>query len=148
MSKFAYTVLGTVAVVVAIAGTALGASSAAKCGHLYQPKCKKPAIGGKTVTVKCHKVGTTFTVPTLTLRAVAGLKSITITVHSTPRTLLALTHLHGATQKVIHNLRVNTRGLAKGPHVIVVKVVDLRNATATQLLPFAVCVPPKPRTTG
>jgi hypothetical protein len=148
MSKFACTVLGTVAVVVAIAGTALGASSAVKCGHLYQPKCKAPVVSGKTVTVKCHKVGTTFTVPKLTLRAVAGLKSINITVHSRPRTLLSLTHLHGATVKVIRNLTVNTKGLKSGPHVIVVRVTDLRGVTTAQILPFAVCVPPKPITTG
>jgi hypothetical protein len=148
MAKFAYAVLGTVAVVVAVAGAAFGASGAAKCGHLYQPKCKKPAIGGKTVTVKCHKVGTTFTVPTLTFRAVAGLKSITITVHSKPRTLLALTNLHGATVKTIRNLRLNTKGLRSGPHAIVVQVTDLRNVTTSEVIPFALCVPPKPITTG
>lgn len=149
MRKFALAASGTVAVIVVLASSAFGAGSAVKCGHLYQPKCKKPVVSGKTVTVKCHKFGSTFVVPKLTLRAVAGLKSISITVHSTPRKLLLLTSLHGATLKVIHNLAIKTAGLKAGPHLIIVKVTDVRNVTTTQIIPFAVCkAPPKPVTTG
>jgi hypothetical protein len=147
MAKVVSTVLGTVAVIVALTGIAQGAA-AGKCGHLYQPHCKPPHVGGVHISVKCHSFGTKFKVPPVKLTAVAGLRSITVTVHSKQRTVLTIHNLHGATSKTISGLVVSTAGLRSGAHTITFKAVDVRGVATRVVFPFAVCKQPVPRTTG
>ena len=85
--------------------------------------------------------------PPLTVRAVAGIQSVTIVVHSQPRTIVHLTNLHGAQQKTFKGLTINTHGLSSGVHTVIVTVVDTRGKRATKVIPFAICRP-KPQTPG
>jgi hypothetical protein len=145
MRKPVYTILSAAIVIVASASIASGAT-AVKCGHLYQPHCTNPVVSGLTVSPGCHHPGSVFHLPALTVKAVAGLKRVTITVHSTGRTILAI-NLHGVRTKRISGVTFSTKGLKSGAHVITIRVVDVRGKVSTKLLPFAICRP-KPMTTG
>jgi hypothetical protein len=143
-----FSAIAGVSVVVAIAASAAsGANNAVKCGHLYQPACKPPAIQHRTVSVGCHKPGAAFTLPSITVSAVAGLKKVTVTVHSRARTILTLSHFNGARHRNLTGLTINTHGLGSGAHVIFVTVIDTRGKKTVQAIPFAICKP-KPRTAG
>jgi hypothetical protein len=141
-----YTILGAAIVIAATASIASGAS-AVKCGHLYQPTCKNPAVSGLVVSVGCHHPGSVFHLPAVTVRAVAGLKKVTITVHSKGRTVLTLNNLHGVRTKRISGVTFSTKGLRSGAHAITLTVVDVRGKVTRKILPFAICKP-KPITTG
>lgn len=132
------------------AGIANGASSRAvvRCGHLYQPACRRPAVGPVMIAIKCHPVGTTVTIPPFSVSSNAGLTKVVITVAGRTRPIATYSNLGSTLSKRISGLKVNTRGLSSRTHVITIKVTDSRGKTATRTLRFAVCAVPKPITTG
>ena len=145
MRKVLYTSMGAAAVVIASASIA-AAASPALCGTRYTPRCTGPTISHIPVSVACHAPASKIHLAAFTASANAGIKKITVTVHSQTVTILSVNG-NGAKKKTISGLTINTVGLAAGAHTITIKVVDNRGKTVTTTYHFAICKP-KPIFTG
>jgi hypothetical protein len=143
--KLTYVIALVVAVGAVAAGAALGANTV-RCGGLYQPRCAPPTITNGGLTPACHNAGAVFTLPKLSFSAVAGIKSIEITVHSKPVTVLHVKG-NGVRTKTISGVKIHTAGLASGVHTVTVTLTDNRGVKTTSTLRFVICTP-VPRTTG
>jgi hypothetical protein len=137
--------IGAVAVVAATASMA-GAASPALCGTRYTPVCTNPAISHIPVSVACHAPASVIHLATFTASANAGIKRITVTVHSKTVTVYSVSG-NGAKRKTVSGVTIRTAGLAAGAHTITIKVVDNRGKTVTTTYHFAICKP-KPIFTG
>jgi hypothetical protein len=145
MRRVIYTLAGAVGVIAATASIAAGASPA-KCGTLYTSPCRLPTLTPFIVSVACHAPASVIHLPSFTAAANAGIRRITITVHSKTVTILSVNG-NGATKKKISGVTINTAGLSAGSHTITIKVVDVRGKSTTTTYHFAICKP-KPIFTG
>jgi hypothetical protein len=145
MRRVLYMSVGVVAAIVATASIA-AAASPALCGTRYTPVCTAPNISHIPVSVACHAPASKIHLAAFTASANAGIKKITVTVHSKTVTVLSESG-HGAKKKTIRGLTINTAGLAAGAHTITIKIVDNRGKTVTTTYHFAICKP-KPVFTG
>jgi hypothetical protein len=134
------------AVTVGAVGVASGANTV-KCGGLYQPTCKSPTIV-TTISTTCHKEGTTIHIPAITIKAIAGLREIEITVKGSKKPVKVYKNLHSATSKKVGGITVNTHGLKPGAHTIMIKVIDTRGKTVTKSYRIAICTIKPPPFTG
>ncbi|MEA2198036.1 MAG: hypothetical protein QOJ25_2087 [Solirubrobacteraceae bacterium] len=145
MRKVLYTSVGAIAVVVATASIA-AAASPALCGTRYTPRCTSPFISHIPVSVACHAPASVIRLASFTASANAGIKKITVTVHSKAKTVYSASG-NGAKKKTVSGVTINTAGLNAGAHTITIKVVDQRGKTTTTTYHFAICKP-KPIFTG
>jgi hypothetical protein len=148
MRRLIYTFVGAAATLGLTASFALGVSNQVHCGTRYTPRCVNPKVTVQTISVSCHPANTTFRLPNMTFTSVAGLRQITVTVRSTPRTIYNAKNLGGIAKRVIRGLALNTRGLSPGVHTISIVVTDTRGKRTTTTLRFVVCQPPPPKFTG
>jgi hypothetical protein len=132
---------------VGAAGIASGANTV-KCGGTYQPACAPPNIIPIVITTTCHKEGTTIHIPKFTVTAIAGIKTITISVKGRKKPVKTYKNLNSAQKKTIGGLTVSTAGLKPGAHTITIKVTDTRGKTFSRTLHIAICTPKPPPFTG
>ena len=150
MRKRTFTIVAlTVAIGAIASGAAFGAGGGGtvRCGNgLYQVRCAPPTITPPIgLSPGCKGVSAVFGLPSLSFNAVAGIKSITISVGH--RVLFSDKTLKGARKKTISGVKVSTAGLGSGVHTVTIKIVDTRGVTKTKTLRFVICTP-VPRTTG
>lgn len=135
---------GAAAIAAATASIAAGATGA-QCGTRYTPVCTIPTIHFN-INVACHAPGAVIHLAPITLAANAGIKRITVTVHSAGTTVYSASG-NGVRRKTVSGVVIRTAGLATGRHSIVITVVDDRGKKVTTTYHFAICRP-KPIFTG
>jgi hypothetical protein len=93
--------------------------------------------------VACHKAGQRLKLPAITVKSNAGIRSITIILSSSPRTIRTF-HFKGKgpLKKVIRGLTVNTTGLSTGLHTVTIVVKDVFGRTKRTVRRFTICPPP------
>ncbi len=140
MRKVLSTLLIAGALVFAVTSLASGAQGA-RCGTLYTHKCTKPVITVRKLSSKCRAPSSTFTLPTIKVYAIAGIRRIKITLGSTVLKSKRFKGL-GPQSYTIRHLKISTVDLKAGGHTIKVFVKDVKGKTATRRLHFSVCSPP------
>ncbi len=145
MRKVLLTLVIACVAVLAVAGLASGATKK-HCGTLYTPKCRKPTITVRHIPPQCKKPSSTFTLPTVKIHSIAGIRKIQITVGSTVVYTKSFKGI-GPQNWTIKGLKVSAKGLAKGGHSVKIFVKDINGKTASDTLHFTVCAP-KPVFTG
>jgi len=138
MRKLILLLAGVVAV---ISVSATLASGAVPCRTIY---CQNTI--GTNLNVSCRAKNSHFTLSPITVTSGNQIKRITITLRSTTVKVVNLpTKVY---VKTLRGVVVSTAGLAAGVHTITITVVPRKGRAFSRTLHFAVCTPPKPRTTG
>lgn len=138
--------ISTVVVACAFLAGASGVATAAgkhvstrRCGHRYTPSCTKPHITSHKVSPKCVVSGTGFKLPKITFTSNSGIRRIQVRENGRSVKLVKFKG-QGKTQYKLSGLKLRTLGLNSGPHVVSVKVTDIRGRSASKTMRFAVCV--------
>lgn len=139
MRKVLYTVGGAAAIAAATASIAAGATGA-QCGTRYTPRCTLPNITTIPVSVACHAPGSVLHLAAFTASANAGIKRITVTVHSAGTTVYSASG-NGSRRKTVSGVTIRTAGLATGRHTITITVVDDRGKKTSRTYHFVICKP-------
>jgi hypothetical protein len=140
MRRLILTLAGVVAVV---SVSATLASGAVPCRTIY---CQNTI--GTNLNVSCRAKNSHFTLSPITVTSGNQIKLITITLSGTPRTIKVVNLPKKVYIKTLRGVVVSTAGLASGVHTITITVVPRKGRSFSRTLHFAVCTPPKPRTTG
>ncbi|MGI8863631.1 MAG: hypothetical protein ACR2JH_04400 [Solirubrobacteraceae bacterium] len=143
MRRLILTLAGVVAVVSVSAIFVSGASGALPCRTIY---CQNTI--GTNLNVSCRPKNSSFTLNPITVTSGNQIRRITITLRSRLQTIKVVNLPKKVYVKVLRGVVVSTAGLASGVHTITIVVQPRKGRSFSKTLHFAVCTPPKPRTTG